>query len=276
MDRPKLSIITPSYNQSEFILDTINSVKDQDYENVEHIVVDGGSDDGTIDILENHTDDYDLRWISEEDRGQSHALNKGIKMADGEWIGWQNSDDYYVDGSFDAFAELVEKRPDADVFYGDIIIVDRDGVEIDRAYHIPPSKFVQRYSNIMANQAAFFRKTALQKVGGIREEYHYCMDIDLFWRLTRASLKLVHTPTFLGYFRTYEEAKTGGDKEDRHLKERQEIQQRYDVPVYEKMIPNSVLRLLALGVKAGYLLRAGRMDAFKQNPLQVEPASRPI
>lgn len=276
MTSPTLSIITPSYNQSEFILDTIESVKNQEYDDVEHIVVDGGSDDGTIQILEEHEDDYDLRWVSEPDRGQSHALNKGIEMADGEWIGWQNSDDYYVKGSFRAFEELCTKRPDADVFYGDLVVVDRDGVEVDRSYHIPASRFVQRYSNIMANQAAFFRKSALQKVGGIREEYHYCMDIDLFWRLTRADLTLVHTPTFLGYFRTYEEAKTGGEKEERHLEERREIQERYGVPFYEKPIPNNVLRLLALGVKAGYLLRAGRLEAFTQNPTQVAPGSRPV
>ena len=277
MDDPKLSIITPSYNQSEVILDTIRSVKNQDYDNVEHIVVDGGSTDGTVDILKEHEDDYDLRWVSEEDRGQSHALNKGIQMADGEWIGWQNSDDYYVDGAFEIFREVVSDRPDADVVYGDLIVVDRDGTEVDRAYHTRPSKFIQRYANLMANQAAFFKKSVFDTVGLVKEEYHYCMDIDLFWRLTRGNLTLVHTPNVLGCFRTYEGAKTGGEsKQQRHLDERMEIQEIYGVPVYERILPTRLLRVLALLVKTVYLLADGQTEAFKQSIDRLQLSDTPV
>lgn len=276
MHKPRLSIITPSYNQSDAILDTIKSIKKQEYPNVEHIVVDGGSDDGTVDILKEQENEYDLRWVSEPDRGQSHAVNKGIEMADGDWIGWQNSDDYYVDGAFDTFAQVVADHPDADVVYGDLIVVDRDGTEIDRAYHTRPSKFVQRYSNIMANQATFFKKSVFETVGLLKEEYHYCMDIDLFWRLTHSNLTLVHVPEFLACFRMYDEAKTGGNKHQRHLQERREIQEMYGVPIYEQVTPHALLRVLALLIKAVYLLGDGQTEAFQQQLNQFKITDTPV
>lgn len=264
MDKPKVSVITPSYNQAEFIEETLQSVRDQTHDNVEHVVVDGGSDDGTVEILEEYEDQYDLTWVSEQDRGQSHAVNKGIEMADGEWIGWQNSDDYYVETAFERLTDAA-RRDDADVVYGDTYIVDREGHVLDRSYHIPPSKFVQRYANVMAIQGALFHRRVFDVVGGIDEHYDYLMDTEFFMRLVRSNLTLTHVPEVLGYFRTYDEAKTGGSLPDRHYTEQQLFKEKHGIPLYEQLLPTELVHVAANGVKALYLLRDGRFEAFRQS-----------
>lgn len=95
----KLSVITPSYNQADFLERTIKSIIGQGYPNLEYIIIDGGSTDGSVDIIKKYQDKIHY-WVSEKDQGQSNAINKGIKIASGEWIGWQNSDDIYYDGAF--------------------------------------------------------------------------------------------------------------------------------------------------------------------------------
>lgn len=122
-DLPKISIVTPSYNQGEFIEETIRSVLLQGYPNLEYIIVDGGSTDNTVDIIKKY-DDYISYWVSEPDNGQSHALNKGFSKATGDLIGWQNSDDYYSREAFKRVAEASKIYQDTDIFYGQVEILD--------------------------------------------------------------------------------------------------------------------------------------------------------
>lgn len=266
MERPLVSVVTPSYNQAEFLEQNIKSVKEQKYPHIEHIVVDGGSDDGTVDLLREHENDYDLHWVSEPDRGQSHAVNKGVEMAEGDWIGWQNSDDYYLSESFEIFDQYRESFPDVDVIYGDIEIVDGEGNLVDKAFFTPPSEFLQRHgSNLMANQAAFIRKSVFQEVGGLREDLDYCMDIDLFWRLLRADVEMVHVPEYLAGFRVHEDAKTSGMRTDPQREELRRIRERFGAPTYERLLPERVFQFIAFGLKAAYLLRIKRLDAFRQD-----------
>lgn len=266
MARPLLSIVTPSYEQAEFLEENIQSVISQDRCSVEHIVVDGGSDDGTVDILQEYEDEYNLQWVSEPDRGQSHAINKGIQMANGEWIGWQNSDDYYLQDAFETFEHYRKLTTDTDVIFGDVEIVDAEGNLKDRAFFTPPSKFLQRHgSNLMANQAAFIRKSVFQEVGGLSEEFEYCMDIDLFWRLLHADIKMIHVPEYLAAFRVHDAAKTSGKRTDLERDELKRIRRQFDKPFYERFLPESVLQIVALWAKTTYLLRIRRMDAFRQD-----------
>lgn len=263
MSRPLFSIITPSYNQCEFIEENIRSVKNQPLTDVEHIVVDGGSTDGTIEVLERHADEYDLRWVSESDRGQTHALNKGFEMANGEWLGWQNSDDFYVPGAFERAQQVIADRPGVDVVYGDVIIADESGDEIDRVFSIPPTRFVQRYWSLYAsNQATFFHSRILDGVGGLNEELEYTMDADLYWRLLDTAASFHHIKAPLGAWRSHEGAKTYHDD---IAEQRAELDDIYDHPIYERVVPNSWLRHAAKAVKLMSLLRSGHWQGVRHN-----------
>ena len=128
--RPKITIVTPSYNQASFIEEALLSVQKQNYPSVEHIVIDGASTDGTVEILKrygNLSGWEHLRWISEPDQGQSDALNKGFRMATGEIIGWLNSDDRYRANCFSYVASAFGQTPDTDVLYGDCTWIDALG-----------------------------------------------------------------------------------------------------------------------------------------------------
>ena len=118
-----VSIVTPSYNTGKYIRDTIESVLSQGYPNFEHIIYDGGSTDETIDILKEYPH---LIWFSESDRGQSHAINKGLDKAKGDIIGWLNSDDYFLPGTFSKIMEVFINNPELDAIFGDINIVDNE------------------------------------------------------------------------------------------------------------------------------------------------------
>ena len=122
-DQPLVSIITPSYNQAAFLEQTLCSVLDQDYPNLEYLVVDGGSDDGSVEIIKR----YELRlawWVSEKDRGQVEAINKGLAHAKGEYVAWLNSDDFYLPGAVLSAVEALQARPDAALVHGDVLAVD--------------------------------------------------------------------------------------------------------------------------------------------------------
>jgi len=260
---PTISIVTPSYNQAEFIERNLRSVMGQDYGAIEHVVIDGGSTDGTVEILRRYESEYNLRWVSEDDQGQTHAINKGIEMATGDVIGWQNSDDFYLPGAFERVAEALRESPDVDVIYGDVVVVNENGIEVNRKYKTPPSAFINRYYSIYAcNQAAFFRAEVFNEVGLLDEDLEYTMDAEIFHRLLDADCNLRHFPEFFGAFRIQTGAKTHG----RDIWElRAELEDRYPDRWYDRMVPQPVLTAAAVGLKAAYLLRDRRWDAFRNN-----------
>jgi glycosyltransferase involved in cell wall biosynthesis len=258
-----LSIVTPSYNQSEFISKNIESMVAQASKDIEHIIVDGGSDDGTVEIIQEYEDDYNLRWISEPDRGQTHALNKGVRMAEGEWIGWQNSDDYYLPGAFDNFRSVLDANPRADAIYGDLEIVDENGNRISRKFMTRPSKFIQRHWSLFAsNQALFVKKPVIEKIFPLDEDLQYTMDAELTWNLLTGDYKLVHVSEVIGAFRAQPEAKTYEDVRDSQDKELRQI---YGTAVYEQMVPDVMLRSFAKAIKAFYLLLDRNLEAILYN-----------
>ena len=130
---PKISIVMPSYNQAQFIERCILSVINQDYANTELIIIDGGSKDGTVDIIQKYKNKITL-WISEKDRGQSDALNKGFKHCKGEIFGWLNSDDIYLPNTFKFIIEALEKNPEKNIFHGDWLEIDSDDKIISRNF----------------------------------------------------------------------------------------------------------------------------------------------
>ncbi|WP_254279253.1 glycosyltransferase family 2 protein [Haloarcula marina] len=264
MSGPLVSVVTPSYEQAEFLEDNLRSVMEQTGPSVEHVVVDGGSTDGSVDILESYEDEYDLRWVSEPDDGQSDALNKGIEMATGRWLCWVNSDDYLLPGALEAFAEARRQNADCDVIYGDFVFVDAEGREIGRKYNTCPSRFVHKhYYQFTGNHSTFFRRGVLESVGGIDESLHYTMDTELFWRLLEADLEMTHVPGFLGARRLHEAAKTTGEPPAERLAEIRALKSGYDYTALERALPDKLLTAVAVALQGTYHTLDGRPEAIR-------------
>jgi len=183
---PLVSVITPSYNQGHFIRETIQSVLTQDYPNLEHIVVDGGSTDGTLPILREFAQsDPRFRFVSEPDRGQSHAINKGLALAQGEIIGWLNSDDTYQPGAIRKAVDAFRRQPGCAVVHGKCLMIDEKSKAIS-ALHVTPVNFRKLFEGCFVCQpAAFIRKSVFQQMGGVDESLNFCMDYDLWIRISK-------------------------------------------------------------------------------------------
>ena len=200
----KISIITPSYNQGKYIKQTIESVVEQDYSNVEHLVIDGGSNDETVEILKGFGH---LKWISEKDGGQADALNKGLKMAGGEIIGWINSDDYYQKNTFGSVIERFRDPAVGWVIGGVSMIYDPEDAPVPLSIEEITHNNLLSNPDIVRQQGAFFRKSLLEKVGAWDASFHMVMDLDLWFRLSRVKPPVMVHDTW-AYFRTQPEQKT--------------------------------------------------------------------
>ena len=189
------SIITPSLNSAATIGETLQSLRRQGLAHVEHLVIDGGSTDGTLDILRAADG---VRWISEPDRGLSHAMNKGIAMASNEVVGWLNADDVYLDGALERVSAALEDEPEALWATGRCRITDADGQEIRSAISAYKDFLLKRWSfpllltqNFVAAPATFVRRRAFDLVGDFDERFRYSMDYDLWLRLGRIGAPVV-------------------------------------------------------------------------------------
>jgi glycosyltransferase involved in cell wall biosynthesis len=189
----KISIVTPSYNQLSFLKETIQSIHSQQVDvELEHIIVDGGSTDGTVEYLQSLGDQ--VVWLSGKDRGQADAVNKGIRMAAGEIIGWLNSDDLYLPGALQAVAGYFTGHPECRWLCGRCRIIDKDGKErwkwITRYKNARLKKFSYNKllrENFISQPAVFFRKEIFEEAGGLKLELHYAMDYDLWLRFGKIS-----------------------------------------------------------------------------------------
>jgi hypothetical protein len=219
MSRPLVTIVTPSFNQAEFIATTIESVLAQDYPRIEYIVMDGGSTDGTAEVAGRYRGR--LVWVSEPDRGQSHAINKGFRRARGEIVAWLNSDDVLLPGAVSAAVAALEACPGAGAVYGEGLLIDREGRSTGRFPATTPFNLwlLTFLSDSILQQSSFFRRSAVEAAGWLREDLHWAMDWDLFVRLgTRHGL--CYLPVELGCLREYGETKTaaGGLRRFRELR----------------------------------------------------------
>ncbi|MDP9317785.1 MAG: glycosyltransferase [Actinomycetota bacterium] len=199
------SIITPSLNSAATIAATLASVRSQCSADVEHLVIDGGSTDGTLEILARTPG---VRWISEPDRGLSHAMNKGIGMARGDVIGWLNADDIYLPDALERVSDAFDSRPDARWLTGRCIIIDAHGAEIRRPVTAYKWGLLRRYGfglhlthNFVSSPSTFVRRGAFDEVGLFDERFRYSMDYDLWLRLGRMQPPIVLDGRPLAAFR---------------------------------------------------------------------------
>ncbi len=232
----KITVVTPSFNQARFLTQTIESVLSQGYGNLEYIIMDGGSKDGSVEIIRH----YERRlayWTSGPDGGQTQAINSGFKRATGEIVTWLNSDDYYEEGALAAIAQAFSKT-DAGVVYGDYTLVTESGRPFLRRKEIPFDFNILLYGvNFIGQPSAFFKRQLLVEHGYLNERCQYMMDFEYWLRLASGGVSFQLLPKNLSYYRYHRTSKTVSERA-KIWRETDEVRTRYSPP----LSPNALRR----------------------------------
>jgi glycosyltransferase involved in cell wall biosynthesis len=210
---PKVSIVTPSFNQADYLEATMRSVLDQGYPNLEYIVIDGGSTDGSVDIINRFRDRLSY-WVSEPDSGQTEAINKGFDQASGEIFAWLNSDDLYKPGAIHEAVETFNQHPETGMIYGDADFIDPEGKWLGTfsAAQTNYQRLRRGYVHI-PQQASFFRGRLWKMVGPLDPTFYFAMDYDLWVRLAAIS-PIRYVPRTWAAFRLHSDAKTSASADE--------------------------------------------------------------
>jgi len=203
---PLVSIVTPSLNQAPFLEQAMRSVLEQDYPNLEYIVIDGGSTDGSLEVIDRYRDRLAF-FRSETDRGQADAVNKGLAQATGEIVAWLNSDDVYLPGAVGQAVEALRSHPEAGAVYADGVMVDRDLTVLDRHFYHPVTVLDLLCFEVILQPSVFVRRAALETVGYLDPGYQLILDHELWVRIA-ARHPLHHVCSFWSLERTHAGAKT--------------------------------------------------------------------
>lgn len=210
---PKITIITPSYNQGSFITDTIDSVLNQNYPNLEYIILDGGSTDETAQIVRTYS--KQVKWISESDRGQADAINKGIQLASGDILAFINSDDYYLPGVFNKIAKIFTENREVAWVTGNYYVVAENKkviqsyiVKYKNLYRRKSNSHTLRLTNYIIQPSTFWRKKVNDEIGGLDSTLRYAFDYDFWIRMIdRYPHICINDP--LSAFRLHNQSKSG-------------------------------------------------------------------
>lgn len=210
---PKISIVTPSYNQAKFLEETIRSVLLQNYPNLEYLIIDGGSSDGSVDIIKKY-EPWLSYWVSEPDNGQSQAINKGFLKCTGKYVAWINSDDLLKPETLFKVANAAINSPEAVVLYGDCEIIDEKGQTLSvykgRPFDLEEMLLVNGKTRSIAQPASFFKRSAFEQIGYLDENLHMIMDVDIYLRIA-ANFGIEaykYLPETWACFRSYPSQKT--------------------------------------------------------------------
>ncbi len=240
----KISIVTPSFNQGNFIEETILSVLGQGYPNLEYIIIDGGSKDNTVDIIKKYESQIEY-WVSEPDKGQAHAINKGFEKATGDIIGWLNSDDMYMPGTLIYIAQKINPSNEG-IYFGNCLHFKEDDNGVDTyGSNVIYSSNTSSLENVdyVIQPSTFWNRKTWDHVGNLREEMHYAFDWEWFLRAKNRNVKLQPVEKCLSMYRIHTEHKTGtgGNKRQQEiLKVYKEYDERiarlYEMLMYEKRV----------------------------------------
>lgn len=204
---PKVSIITPSYNQGEYLEETIQSVLNQTYGNIEYIVIDGRSTDNSVDIIRKYEERITF-WCSEKDKGQADAINKGLKRATGDLVCWINSDDVLYPNFVEKFVNYFVAHPDVDFLYGDVEQgADMQHATMRRGEVIDYPTMLRTLRVPMPQQATMWRKEVMDKIGYLDPQWHVLLDREYFMRIAQHCV-IEYLPGVVAFFRNHENAKS--------------------------------------------------------------------
>ena len=227
---PKITVITPSYNQGHFIKETIESVLNQNYPNLEYIVMDGGSTDGTVKILKSYGKKF--TWVSKKDKGQTDAINQGIIKSTGDIICYLNSDDVFLPNTLNTVAEYFMQHPEAMWATGDYFIIDADGNKIQSFVanyktwlRQKPTMMHLSIANYIIQPSTFWRKELMEDIGMFDENLHFCMDFD-YWMRAMAKYPLHVLNSHFSLFRIHGSSK-GGALYEKQFNEEHELVVKY-------------------------------------------------
>lgn len=250
---PSITVITPSFNQGAFIKETIDSVLEQNYPHLEYWVIDGGSTDKTVSILKSYG--KKIKWISEKDKGQTDALNKGMKKAKGDIVCYLNSDDVFMPGTLIKVGQTFLLNPSIDWVSGDYIIIDQSGKEIQSfvvwyKQLLRSTKFswLLHITNYIIQPSTFWRRSVFSQIGFFDQSLRYCMDYDFWLRLMKLHQPL-YIPEPLSKFRIHSQSK-GGSQFDKQFREERLVERRYSKNSWLNILHNihSSLTVLAYNV----------------------------
>lgn len=213
---PRISIVTPSFNQAQYLEETIRSVLLQGYPNLEYIIIDGGSTDGSVEIIKRY-EPWLTYWVSEPDRGQSHAINKGFKVSSGDIFNWLNSDDFLLPGAlYKVSTKYMDHKSPFFIIAANALIKNEDGSYSQRLPIRKVSGWIEQIGVKWEGgiQASWFLSRLLfDELGGVNENIHFCMDVDLSFRWTKYSPQYLLEPMPIAVYRVHSETKTKSNLE---------------------------------------------------------------
>lgn len=204
--KPLVSIVTPSYNQAEYLETAIQSVLSQGYPRIEYLIIDGGSSDGSVAIIERFQDRI-AYWTSEPDKGQAEAINKGLRKATGDIVAWINSDDVYLPGAIEQAVNAFHSHPEVGMVYADGIMVDRNLKILDRHSYPQVDLTELLCFEVILQPTVFMRREVLERVGYLNPDYDLILDHELWVRIA-SRYPLFHIPAYWALERTHAQAKT--------------------------------------------------------------------
>jgi len=224
MNLPTITVVTPSLNHAEYIEQTIQSVLNQNYPKPQYIVIDGGSSDKSVDIIREYEENIDY-WISEPDRGQSDAINKGLRYATGDIVCWLNSDDLLMPNTLIEVGRAFMENPSIEVVTGYTLYVDRQLRILYNHYTPCPKSWLAKRGVLYFGPLMFWKKDLLNRIGYLDENLHYCMDCDLWMRFHSVKVNVFHIRKILSVWRFHEMCKSNTrgklvDKERLMLRDR--------------------------------------------------------
>ncbi|MBI4566096.1 MAG: glycosyltransferase [Planctomycetes bacterium] len=281
MNLPRITVVTPSFNQADYLEATIRSVLGQNYPDLEYFIIDGGSTDSSIDVIRRHERSVAF-WCSEPDQGQSDAIAKGFERASGEILCWLNSDDLFLPGALLAVGRYFRRHPEAEALSGGAYWIDPSGRPMRRGAPVftlgvrATYDYLRHYDiDGLFQQATFWTRAAYEAVGGIDRTLHYVMDWDLYIRLAKRR-RFDVLGRFLGGFRYHAGSKTARWREI-YEREREIVLSRYGnraLPPHVRSLRYWRYRIPSLARKA--ILWGGRTFGFIDlKPVMIEPFARP-